>query len=78
VKRDVIASVAEIAVLTEYAVGEVVGLANVVPIRTIWKRNDMEVYSTASVLKVAAKGCYSGQVLETACAEEELVCVLCD
>ena len=73
-----IASVAEVAVLAEYAVGEVVGLADVVPISTVRKRNDVEVYSTAPVLKVATKGCYSGWLLNTACAGEELVCVLFD
>jgi hypothetical protein len=46
----VVASIAKIAVLAEYAVREVIRLANIVPVRTVWKSNNVEVDGTASVL----------------------------
>lgn len=53
-KGDVVASVAEVAMLVVDAMVEVPRLSHVIPVLAIGKRYDMEVDGTATVLKVAA------------------------
>lgn len=76
---DVIASVAKVAVLVVDAMVEVPGLTDVIPVLAIRKGDDMEVDGTATVLKVAAEGSYSGWALDRVQSiQNRSLRVLCD